>query len=519
MSIPKIIDPATPGFGTIVAPRLLRVAVNRIVEIALAVLRWLAVTIVAIALSPIWVVLFSIRLIQHGKIDIERDPWLRPVAKLIGWSKNPLFFEREHLGLDSAVIDFHEGQGPKPGIKAYADVLVLNSVADIFSWKQRLIQTATQSIEWSFNYAGGAPFRLCLDLISAQMNKNLSLKVHLILSDDLLTKNDKLALRQIKRNFVDRFHALVTVRDTKLMEEFRFEENHVKVLVVDGKYFSFGGAGVQNQMVRETFNGNETEDLPFGAKVMDACFRDTEILGRSFAENNIAETMRGQFFSLYRIWSQRMHRALKGEEGLYFPLDSLKGECLEFQKCKEIILNTEMRLLLGGPEHAGKNPISQSLVSHFQNAKKVIRIANLLFNPSRKTLEAFKGSQAEKIGYFNSTAENHSSARFAFANLTRQHYYLFSKIHEYSAPNQLYHKKVVVIDDKISYVGSYNFGKKSDRCDYELMGVFEDERVAAALQEGLDQDEKVSKTITDSKESVRSKIHAWPFNLVGPLFF
>jgi len=507
------------GFGTVTAPRLLGLGSNRVAKMVFVALRLFSVAMVALVLAPILLCLLCIRLIAKGEINFVTDRYLKPLANIFEWAKDPLRQERRSLGLPPALIATNEAHGPKLGAKVFADVLVPNDVKETFEWKQRLIQTATQSLEWSFNFAGGEPFRLSLRLISEQMTKYPDLRVHLILSNDLFTQQDIEMLEELRKKYVN-FFVLITSRMLRVTGGIRIEENHVKLLVVDGQYFCFGGSGVHDQMVREVLTGNEKKvERNLAAKVMDLCFRDSDIIGKAQTDDNIAETMRGQFFNLYRICAQRSNHFLQGVEGNYFPILKPKAQCEHFNIHEKLIHRSALRFIVSGPEHAGKNPINLALIQHFQEAKKVIQIASLLMNPSKIVLSAFNNSSAKKIGYFNST-KNYSLARLGFANLSRQNYHHFSRIYECDISNQLYHKKVVLMDDNIAYVGSYNFGIKSDRCDYEVMGIFEDKRVTAILQEGLDEDAKRSGVVVPPLfQSIRSRLNAAPFTVAGPLIF
>src|SRR5262249_4774108 len=57
------------------------------------------------------------------------------------------------------------------------------------------------------------------------------------------------------------------------------------------------------------------------------------------------------------------------------------------------------------------------------------------------------------------------------------------QIYEYDVENVVYHKKVMVVDDKTLVIGSYNLGKKSDSGDYEMILTIESPAAARkALQ-------------------------------------
>ena len=83
---------------------------------------------------------------------------------------------------------------PALGKFVNTDVRVSNHATESLEWKKELIRNAEQSIELSANFAGGEVFRDVLSIIESRMEKKVELKVHLLLSADLIEKTDKLKL-------------------------------------------------------------------------------------------------------------------------------------------------------------------------------------------------------------------------------------------------------------------------------------------------------------------------------------
>lgn len=220
----------------------------------------------------------------------------------------------------------------------------------------------------------------------------------------------------------------------------------------------------------------------FANSLLGNGFRDTDLIGHG----QIAQTMRNEFFNLFRIWE---HRMLGTAENRYFGSETKKtSSCPLFHQEEGLIRNCQMKYIISGPEHRARNPISRELAHLMRKAKKEIRIANLLFNPDAtiRTACSFAKKKGIKItGYLNGTK---SLSHYLYALPNRLNYDLLTEAYEYHAPEQLYHKKVTTIDGRYTMVGSFNLGVKSARCDYESVAIIDDPRIAAAMNRALDVD-------------------------------
>ena len=54
----------------------------------------------------------------------------------------------------------------------------------------------------------------------------------------------------------------------------------------------------------------------------------------------------------------------------------------------------------------------------------------------------------------------------------------------------------MLVDDRVLVIGSYNFGKKSDECDYECIVVIESPEAVARAQLVFEKDLGLSKKVT-----------------------
>lgn len=398
---------------------------------------------------------------------------------------------------------------PELGVESHVNLRVSTHVAEAFEWKKKLIETAEQSIEISPNFVGGASFIEFLKVLERRMKERPNLKVHMIYSKELLEKEDKTYLKRLKKTF-PQFKCLPTTMQVHLSSANWTEENHSKLLVVDEKYFVIGGSGINDVQVTEETPPNYKPKSLANKFIMPKSFKDTDVIG----EGMIAARMRTEFFKLYSIWEQRTKGSTTSH---YFPISGIKGSNQEFSRPEGLFKQAKLRLYVGGPEHNGENPITNAIADHIQSAEKTVRIANSQFNPDKKIVEAIKSARKMRkvkvIGQFNG---NVSKQMVVYPS--RPNYEILDHVYEYKKGDTMYHSKLQVIDDKKVIIGSYNLGMKSAYFDHEITVVIDDERVAAKVNEALDDDLKKSQEFKKQHPFIQ-KITSIPGMLLGQIFY
>ena len=280
----------------------------------------------------------------------------------------------------------------------------------------------------------------------------------------------------------------------RVYKPFLSEENHVKLLVVDEKYFVIGGTGIHENMTREILPNNfQNTGKSWKLKLLDKTQRDSEVIGRG----GVSKTMRNQFFNLFRIWE---HRTNGRAQSRYFDLDPAKSIATSdvFDNEDNLIKTVPLKFVVSGPEHKENNPIVNEYARGIQGATQEIKIANMIFNPAkkiRKRLLERKNAGVQIKGHFNGT-ENASSLHYVHVTPARSHYNLITHAYESTVPNQMYHKKVMTVDGHLSIVGTANLGEKSAKHDYEAIVVMDDNRVASAINKALEQDVNSAREFT-----------------------
>ncbi|MFQ5728745.1 MAG: phosphatidylserine/phosphatidylglycerophosphate/cardiolipin synthase family protein, partial [Waddliaceae bacterium] len=285
------------------------------------------------------------------------------------------------------------------------------------------------------------------------------------------------------------------------------EENHVKLLVVDGKYFVVGGSGVHRNMNRESLPaGVKEKNKSLGSRGLEKTFRDTDVVGCG----QVAKGLRGQFFNLYHKWAVRMGKTMEASEGRFFKLDDNKpfANCERFHEETSLHKGVPLKYVVGGPEHAERNPITREYAELIRSAKSEVRLANLMFIPAPEIISALqflrKKPGVKVKGYFCGRGKGCKFVTLPLTATAHQHYGLVDSVYEYTKARQLLHKKVATFDTDTAVVGTYNLSKKSDLHDEELVLVMKSEGVVEEIKRALDQDAANSRKIADARRYRRT---------------
>jgi phosphatidylserine/phosphatidylglycerophosphate/cardiolipin synthase-like enzyme len=411
--------------------------------------------------------------------------------------------------LSSEVINAIPDKGPKLGTQTRADLRLCSHVTESFEWKKKLVETAEKSIEISPNFAGGKNFREWLQIIDQRMKEKPELKVHILCSEDLLEEEDKQYLASLSQN--PQFHVLVTQVQFHYSDPSWSEENHVKLLIVDEKYFVMGGSGMNEVQVREITPEDYTPASLVNKFIMPSSFRDADIVGKG----EIVQRMRIEFFKLYTVWEQRT-TGIKQKQWRYFPIEGKKGINLEFEQPEGLFKRVKVQFFVGGPEHRKNNPITHALVKLIHSATKSIQIANSQFNPDKKILKALK---QQKCNVTISAILNKSVQKFMLVYPSRANYKYLDKIYEYDKGPTVYHKKIIVVDNKQAIIGSYNFSQKSAHYDNEIALQINDKNVVNAIVKDLKEDLSSSEEYIYPKDGLILKIQTIVGYLLGHFIY
>ncbi len=422
------------------------------------------------------------------------------------------------LGLDAA-----SHGAPKLGrYSANNSVVLTENAVESALWKLDLLRSAKQSIELSGNFCGGKIFRKALRAISKNMRSNPSLKVHLIASYDLLESKDYKIIARMQRRFPN-FHFLETNTRVTIDPVLRTIENHVKLLVVDEKYYVVGGTGLQ----QGHFSAGDVPpvpnlEAPWKERFVGGGLRDMDAI----CQGPLAKTLRLEFFKLWAVWQQHMNH--KDPTSGYFPINpsqptAISPRWTQAESRGDIVHGVKIKALVSDSHKP--NAITAEQVRIIKTAKKVVRVASLVFNPPEEISKALQaathipGMEVSVItnGVFPFSPPSH---RF-FAKASYPHYLPLMmgrkvngeslvnlqrefeprkirkavRIYQYGVPNIQYHKKVTRGDHRF-IIGSYNMSKKSNNNDNELVLSISSQALAQRMDAILQRDIQLSRPLT-----------------------
>ncbi|MCH9704481.1 MAG: hypothetical protein K0U13_06820, partial [Chlamydiae bacterium] len=180
------------------------------------------------------------------------------------------------------------------------EILICENGTELLEWNHAFLEAAEESIEFSACFFGG---KVCQDLLHAMERKLESIdhfQVHILTTPVLFSPDDYVLVDRLLKRYPDRFH-LVHAYNVLTMESVGSIDNHMKLFVVDGKYYSMGGSNYSEIAITEGTNGIEKYkridsvivDLPLGS-------RDQDLVGRGEA----AKELRLIFFKMYAIWER-----------------------------------------------------------------------------------------------------------------------------------------------------------------------------------------------------------------------
>lgn len=374
-------------------------------------------------------------------------------------------------------------------------VLVSQNGKETAEWRDKLFGAAQQSIEWSGNFLGGKIFRNTLNLIQEKMTALPNLQVHIFCSHDLLEAADVKKLEQLKKDFPEQFHLLVS--DTKITTspDVSSLENHVKMVVVDRKYFITGGTGHHDVLSDQGETAKApAPDASFKSKGVGSGSRDMDIVG----SGNVALTMSQEFFKLWAIWQHRMspnNKSSIADYNRYFPLSSESPRAVvrTLDYNPKLVQKAKVKVLVCGDPNQPANACTEELVRIINSAKKSIKLAQLSFNPTKEIWDALLSASERgvSIDLITNGLNKKSGAGMYFITPSNRQQYLplmlgrnirkldkkgdlarsakkAVNVYEYNLDGIIMHAKLVSVDGKIASLGSYNLGQKSHRGDYEM---------------------------------------------------
>lgn len=414
-------------------------------------------------------------------------------------------------------------------------IIVCDNGLEMFGWDLEFIRHAKHSIDISACFFGGKIAREMLAEIEARLEACPDIQVKILATPILLEKEDYEIIDRLKKKYPKNFRLEHATNVTIVWPDVTGIDNHVKVCVVDEQYFSMGGTNLDTSQCSDgTYtpprNTNKTNVI---ANNLPAGMRDQDIVGRG----PMAKELRLMFCKIFALWNHynktsRLERDPDSFTDNPFYFDVTEKPFVErFESAQQAVTleDHQMKFLLSG-SHQSKNVITQEYARLIKGAKKEIKIANLYLSPVDEIFNALldavnRGVKLTVITNGVSDIAPEYTKYFCWANRMAYvplfhgktfHFWDYwsvkdkkpknTRIYEYHVKDILLHKKMMIVDDEVFAVGSYNLGLKSHLSDYETLMVIRSPEVIKEINKVHDRDLQHSREVSH-KEAVD-----WYFN-------
>lgn len=337
--------------------------------------------------------------------------------------------------------------------------------------KREMLKHARHSFVLCGIYCGGRSFDNFLDIAKKKFESNPDFTGHIITQSIHLDKTNLKKLQELKNNFPDRFHYVITpaYRPYKNVytNEITCSEIHGKLMIADELYGLGGGSGIVDVWDNPSDQAEETPSLDFkfwdffkkiSHSFYPSSFRDQDFLFKSAQ----MKTMNHELLKLFALASYNY-----GDKKVHFP----QPRKIPSEPIPEIERyfdheDVNVKMFVSGPEHK-KRYLEKEIISYIEREQESITIAHLYFRLTPEVFEALKraAERGVKIKILTNRVAGNSPrlhVTFAFENVKRA-LQLAScsknvEVYYWNVPNITYHKKVIVFGEHSMIVGSGNLG-------------------------------------------------------------
>ncbi len=316
-----------------------------------------------------------------------------------------------------------------------------------------------------------------------------TLTITILSSDVMLTADNREHLDQMRKAYGVRFTCIVTPELFPMVSpttgELAISSNHTKALIIDyGALFMLGGTGIAHCFA-DQLGIAEPKDLEpksgCYSNVLDSllkmrAMRDMDFVFRS-EMNGIGTRLYVEMSKMVERMRFRDHGEMKTPEANW-PAHS-ESICQLFEEKDIRTDDMKIACFATGPEQE-TNQYLEEQIALVDAAETSIVVANLYFHPPKRLFEAFIRAvrRGVKVTILTNTSGSKSPGSHSFYT-QRSRYHsrsLFEgkpnsniELFEFSIPYTSLHKKVMVVDEKYTVLGSGNMGKKSlENLDYEI---------------------------------------------------
>lgn len=261
--------------------------------------------------------------------------------------------------------------------------------------------------------------------------------------------------------------------------------NHRKIVVIDGKYGYTGGFNVGREYI------NKDEKIGF--------WRDTHVRITGEAVNDLTDR-----FLL--DWCYASNESIEDFSKYYLNTNVKYGD-------------VGIQIVTSGPDH-NEEYIKNGYIKMINNAKKSVYLETPYFVPDEPMLESLKLSALSGVDVRIIVPGNpdHIFMNWAASAYIGELIYAGAKIYTYQ--NGFIHAKTIVVDGKVSTIGTANMDIRSFKLNFEVNAFIFDDEVARNLEDQFFRDIDDSELITKAEYDSRSnwmKIKESIVRLVSPV--
>lgn len=153
---------------------------------------------------------------------------------------------------------------------------------EMFHWDLDFVAQAKQSIEIAAPFLGGEIARTLLKALEERIKQVPNLQVFIVGAPILLEEEDWQIVEHMQKTYPANFHYEMTSTISKFVPEVTGIDLHIKMFVVDEKYFSCGGTNLDETQCAEgtwTPQKNMNKHSAISAN-LPAGMRDQDVVGR-----------------------------------------------------------------------------------------------------------------------------------------------------------------------------------------------------------------------------------------------
>ncbi len=382
-------------------------------------------------------------------------------------------------------------------------VLVTRNPEESTLWKKELLRSAKHSIEFSTGFTGGQMLDESLAILSEVLDEQPDLVVHCFISEcPLFANSDRVKVEEFAAKYPDRFHYLIRGM-TALRHGVGFvtNENHVKALIVDEKYLVVGGTN----FYRSGNNGEIPSNLKMSS-LADYFFPKDFVDMDMVLSGPTVGQLRHEFFQLWALYetnaSLKEDAQFFADDSRYFPIpEDGRAQLVALETHPRLVRNVSVKAHISGPR-LYPGACSAAYAQLINDAEKSLDLMHMYMSPVDEVYDSLiNASQrglainlvtngggtdtpmvTKAIGTYNRThlLPLVLGSRFGIVERSRAETCIPGdcQIYTFDANETLYHKKVMVVDERISVIGSYNLGHKSHYGDHEVIVIMQSEDVA-----------------------------------------